>query len=109
MVGPRNELRRHGKHGLERMHLKIHKSKVHLICIEIILILENYMVIYNVLQLLNEKGNPPSEFKILRSFRINNQPVKFKKKKSQTNFVSDKNLSANSILVRSSCSEANWR
>ena len=38
------------------------------------------MVIYNVLQLLNEKGNPPSEFKILRSFRIKNQPVKFKKK-----------------------------
>ena len=76
--------------------------------IGIILTLKNYMVIYNVLLLLNKKGNPLSEFKLLRSFRINNQPVKFKKKKkTQTNFVSDKNLSANSILVRSSCSEAN--
>ena len=44
-------------------------------CIGIILILKNYTVIYNVLLLLNEKGNPLSEFKILRSSRINNQPV----------------------------------
>ena len=29
-------------------------------CIGIILILKNYMVIYNVLLLLNEKGNPLS-------------------------------------------------